>query len=120
MTLEGHAHRVRAVALTPDGRRAVTGGEDETAKVWDLETGACLLTLEGHTHRVWAVAVTPDGRRAVTRSLDRTIGLWDLETGQEVACLIGEGPMRGCAVGPNGAIVAGDEAGNVYLLELVE
>jgi WD40 repeat protein len=38
-TLTGHTHSVNAVALTPDGRRAVSGSGDRTLKVWDLESG---------------------------------------------------------------------------------
>jgi WD40 repeat protein len=30
------------VALHADGRRAVTGSDDTTVRVWDLDTGACL------------------------------------------------------------------------------
>ena len=41
-TLEGHGAGVRAVAVTPDGRRAVSGSDDRTLKVWDLEQGALL------------------------------------------------------------------------------
>ena len=59
---------VMAVAVTPDGRRAVSGSDDRTLKVWDLEQGALLATLEGHGDWVRAVAVTPDGRRAVSGS----------------------------------------------------
>jgi WD40 repeat protein len=39
---------VRIVALTPDGRRAVSGG-DQTLRLWDLESAQCLRMLEGHT-----------------------------------------------------------------------
>ena len=35
---------VKAVAVTPDGRRAVSGSDDRTLKVWDLEQGALLAT----------------------------------------------------------------------------
>ena len=37
------------VAVTPDGKRAVSASEDKTLKVWDLETGRALRTLEGHS-----------------------------------------------------------------------
>jgi WD40 repeat protein len=57
--LVGHDRVVRAVAVTPDGARIITGSDDKTARVWDASTGAQLLKLEGHTSAVLAVAVTP-------------------------------------------------------------
>jgi hypothetical protein len=53
-TLEGHSGGVTGVAVTPDGKRAVSASFDETLKVWDLETGRALRTLEGHSgFRLW-------------------------------------------------------------------
>ncbi|MEK7753207.1 MAG: NB-ARC domain-containing protein, partial [Acidobacteriota bacterium] len=46
-TLEGHSADVRGVAVTPDGKRAVSASGDKTLKVWDLDTGRALRTLEG-------------------------------------------------------------------------
>ena len=83
-TLEGNADQVNCVSVNPDGRRAVSGSNDKTLRVWDLETGACLRTLEGHADYVNCVSVSPDGRRAVSASWDKTLRVWDLETG---ACL---------------------------------
>ena len=64
-TLQGHAWVVTAVAVTPDGRQAVSASEDLTLKVWDLESGAELRTFVGHGDMVYAVAVTPNGRQVV-------------------------------------------------------
>jgi WD40 repeat protein len=83
-TLEGHLKGVTCVSMTPDSRRAVSGSEDDTLRVWDLETGACLRVLEGHTSHVQSVSVTPDSRLAVSASGDKTLRVWELETG---ACL---------------------------------
>ena len=58
------------MAVTADGRRAVSASGDKTLKVWDLESGRELRTLDGHSGWVHAVAVTPDGRRAVSASRD--------------------------------------------------
>jgi len=33
------------VAVTPDGKRAVSASGDHTLKVWDLETGEALATF---------------------------------------------------------------------------
>jgi WD40 repeat protein len=48
-TLAGHADRVAACAVTPDGRRVVSASHDKPHKVWDLETRACLLTHRANT-----------------------------------------------------------------------
>src|SRR5206468_995552 len=61
-TLEGHTSSVTGVAVTPDGRRAVSASPDNTLKVWDLESGRELRTLEGHSGSVTGVAVSSDGR----------------------------------------------------------
>jgi len=101
--LRGHTALVWGVAVTPDGRRAVSGSDDYTVGVWDLETGMCIATLEGHTDVVWGVAVTPDGRRAVSGSHDSTIRVWNLDTGTCIATLEGHtASVRGVAVTPDG------------------
>ena len=62
-TLTGHTGGVDGVAVTADGKRAVSASEDKTLKVWDLESGRELRTLEGHSAWVNGVAVTADGKR---------------------------------------------------------
>eukprot|EP00741_Cyanophora_paradoxa_P013767 tig00020710_g13289.t1 len=41
-----------------DGRRIVSGSDDNSVRVWDAETGAELLQLQGHTDCVNSVAVS--------------------------------------------------------------
>ena len=41
-TLAGHSDYVRGVAVTADGRRAVSASDDNTLKVWDLESGTVI------------------------------------------------------------------------------
>ena len=86
-TLHGHADSVHGVALSGDGRRAVSASSDQTLKVWDVETGRELPTLHGHTSYVNGVALSGDGRRAVSASSDQTLKVWDVETGRELRIL---------------------------------
>ena len=44
-TLSGHSVSVDAVAVTPDGERAVSASDDQTLKVWDLSSGECIVTF---------------------------------------------------------------------------
>jgi WD40 repeat protein/serine/threonine protein kinase len=78
-TFEGHAGAVTSVALTADGRHALSGGTDKALKLWESATGQCLRTFQGHTDAITAVAVSPDGRYAISASADRTIKLWVLD-----------------------------------------
>ena len=74
----GHSARVSGVAVTADGKRAVSASWDSTLKVWDLDTGRALCTLKGHSARVSAVAATVDGKWAVSAPGDKTLKVWDL------------------------------------------
>jgi small GTP-binding protein len=87
--LKGHEGPIYFVAMTADGRRAVSGSEDNTVRVWDLDAGECIATLEGHTAGVLGVAITADGRRAVSGSEDETVRVWDVEAGECIATLEG-------------------------------
>jgi tetratricopeptide (TPR) repeat protein len=82
-----HAVPVTAIALSPDGRRLVTASEDETAKIWDTDTGAELRTLPRHNDAIRAVAFDPDGQRLATASDDTTAKVWDANTGKELFTL---------------------------------
>ena len=73
--------RVDAVAVTPDGRRIVSGG-NRTVQVWDLASGQLEHTLEGHTSWVYTVVVTQDNRRIVSGGDDGIMRVWNLASGQ--------------------------------------
>ncbi|MEN6553436.1 MAG: AAA family ATPase, partial [Methanobacterium sp.] len=108
-TLEGHTGFVNAVAVTPDGKKAVTGSDDHTVRVWDLKTGKNLKTLKGHKGRVKMVAVTPDGKKAVTAN-DNSMRVWDLETSKNLKTLkVREFKVSAVAVTPDGkkALIGG-------------
>ncbi|MEH2097426.1 hypothetical protein [Nostoc sp.] len=88
-TLTGHKDWVKAVAITPDGKIAVSGSHDCTLKVWDLYSGIEILTLRGHRAWIQGVAITSDGKIAVSASIDGTLKVWDLRNGTELRTLIG-------------------------------
>jgi WD40 repeat protein len=87
--LKGHKDCVTAVAVTSDGKRAITGSKDKTCIIWDLSTGQAISILEGHTQPVNAVAITPDGKRAISGSNDYTCIIWDLTSYKAIYTLKG-------------------------------
>lgn len=49
--LKGHEDTVWSVAVTPDGKRAVSGAADRTLKVWNLVSGKGTATFKGHEEK---------------------------------------------------------------------
>jgi len=80
----GHTSAVCALALSPDGRQALTGSIDRTARLWDAATGKEIRCFRGHTQTVLSVAFSPDGRRAITGGLDQSARIWDAATGKQI------------------------------------
>jgi WD40 repeat protein len=101
-TLEGHRDWVNSVAITPNGKRAVSASRDYTLRVWDLESGECLRVLEGHTNMVVSVSITPDGKRAASGSWDETLRVWDLESGECLRVLEGHTYITSVSITPDG------------------
>ena len=73
--LRGHGGPVRAIAIAPDGKTAISGSFDTSAIRWSLERNAAVEVLRFHDDAVNAVAVLPDGRLA-TAGADGRIALW--------------------------------------------
>ena len=102
-TFTGHVHGVSSVAISPDGRTALSGSVDRTLKLWDLSTGKELRTFTGHSLPVFSVAFAPDGQTALSGSLDETLKLWDLASGKELRTFTGHsGWVRSVAIAPDG------------------
>ena len=79
------------MALSADGRLAVSASEDQTLKVWEVATGRELRTLQGHSGWVNGVALSADGRLVVSASNDWALKVWEVATGRELRTLEGHG-----------------------------
>ena len=73
------------MALSPDGVRIASGGQDNTVHVWDTTAGQLLLTYRDHTAWVFAVAWSPDGKYLASAGDDNVVRVWDAATGAAVS-----------------------------------
>jgi WD40 repeat protein len=87
--LQEHTERVHGVSITFDGKHAVSGSNDNSLKLWDLQSGECLKTIRPHIDYLKSLDATPDLNLVVTSggSQDPIIRLWnykDLESRGEL------------------------------------
>lgn len=116
---------VFATALSPDGQRLASGGDDGRVRLWNLATGKATQSrsLSGHKSAVTCLKFSPDGARLCSGSRDRTISVWDVRTGSLFAAAESPAPVNAVTWIDGGKqIVSGgnDQAIRVWYLDLVK
>ncbi|KAF8880355.1 WD40-repeat-containing domain protein, partial [Gymnopilus junonius] len=82
--------RIRAVAFFPDGKRIVTGHQDGSAHIWNLDTGKEVGNpLEGHSQPVTNLGVLKGGNGVVTGGSDSKLTLFNMLSGKMITQLEG-------------------------------
>lgn len=76
-----HDDIISSIALSADGRYALSGSDDTKARLWDLKTGELVHTWP-HVSKVSKVLLSPDGRYAMTNAASEGIYIWSTKTGK--------------------------------------
>ena len=104
--LRGHGGPVRALAVSPDGKRLASASFDTTAITWSLTSGAAERVMRFHEGAANAVVFLPDGRVA-TSGEDARIAIWRAGDDKPVTILQGHtAPVVSLAVSPDGKTLA--------------
>jgi cytochrome c len=104
--LRGHGGPVRALAISPDGTRAVSGSFDTSAVRWSLTRNVAEQVMRFHDGAVNATAFLANGR-IVTGGADARIAIWT--PGRAAPDQVLEGhtaPVAALAVSPDGKTLA--------------
>jgi WD40 repeat protein len=112
---------VAGLAVTADGRVAVSGTHYGRVHVWDLirkKKKGELAHAAGGNWTISALAVTPDGAYALTGGDDTWIRVWHLKSRKCIAVFAAEDRTT-CACATNDLFVAGSRNGAVHILRLV-
>jgi WD40 repeat protein/Tfp pilus assembly protein PilF len=116
----GHAGPASCLVFGIDGKQLVTGGNDGTIRLWDVETGNELQAIQAHQHGVRSLAISPDGRLLCSTGYsDPVIRVWDSDSGRKIAELPSQAkPVNHVSFGRNGRLVSGGEDGAVVLWDV--
>lgn len=87
-----HNGTLSSANYSPDMKYIVTGSEDDTAKLWDAESGELLQTYTQTTNVDYA-DFSPDGQKIMTRDANGKVYLWDTHTGERLVN-IDDGNMK--------------------------
>jgi WD40 repeat protein len=122
-TFEGHTTSVHSgVAFSPDGRLVLSGGSEQTTRLWDRKTGQQIRGFVGTGAGTMAAVFSPNGSNVLT-----TVGLpnpgarlWDTETGELIREFKWTGSWAmGAVFSPDGTkIAAHEQTGSVRIFEV--
>ena len=76
-----HDDIITSIALSKDGRFALSGSDDSKARLWDLATGELLYTWP-HTSKVSKVQLSANGKYAMTNTTSEGVFIWNTKTGK--------------------------------------
>ena len=93
---------VTSLMFSPDGKRCISSSNENTLRVWDLETGKSLHFLKSKDF-IKTLAVSPEGERCVCGSYHGPLSVWNLETEKRILNLEGHhGYITALAITPDG------------------
>lgn len=114
---------ITSVATSPDGARAVTGQEDGSLILWNVNTQTVSISQSTRIERahdsVLSVAFSPDGKSILSGGADGLVKLWDAAGNLPVTLARHTGAVNSVAFSPNygsdGQILSGSADHTVIL-----
>jgi WD40 repeat protein len=94
-TVAAHTSWLRHIAVSPDGSKIASVGDDMVGRIWNATSGARLHELRGHAERtptgfatmLYVCVFSPDGRHLATGDRIGHVIVWDVATGRQVAAV---------------------------------
>jgi WD40 repeat protein/serine/threonine protein kinase len=115
---------IRSIAMSPDGKSAMTEGLLGALSRWELSSGRLVKQHSVHSKTANCVAMTPDGSCSVSGGEDSVVKMWNLVTDHPAADFFGKGhigAINAITVTPDGKhAITGGADNSVRIWELVK
>jgi WD40 repeat protein len=116
--LRGHTAPITALAITPDGRVAMSASEDQSLRLWDVEDGTQMPRFAREILSANRLAITPDGRRGLS-SFGGSIRFWDIAQGVELRPPFEHGqPIKALAISVDGTRAVFASGNTLHVLDI--
>jgi WD40 repeat protein len=88
-SIESNGGVIHRVALSADGRRAMTVCDYGSISAWDLDTGVALWTTQAQPRQMYSVALSPDGALVAAGGSDGVVRVVNAADGSQYLALSG-------------------------------
>ena len=82
---------VHSIAVSPDGKTALSGSFDKSVKLWDLHSGTCISSFKDHGYFVCGVAFSAAHGAMFFNGCwgDKTVRMWSLKSKKCIKKFVG-------------------------------
>lgn len=124
--LDGHTAAVNGVAILADGAQVVSGSDDKTVRIWQVDNGQVVRQFETPSP-IKSLCLSGDGKQIVTGHEDAKIRVWNVAAGEagkpevvvkEIAGHNGPVTVLTTMLPPGPQVVSGCQDGNVRVIDI--
>ncbi|MCW5946030.1 MAG: WD40 repeat domain-containing protein [Fimbriimonadales bacterium] len=81
-SLTGHSRAVNNLSFNKAGTRLMSTSDDDTVRIWDLNTRQTVLTIRGNGVNLYGAEFTSDGTKVVVGTLGKGMSIYNASNGQ--------------------------------------
>ncbi len=121
--INNREHNALSLVLHNAGKLAVTGGKDDTVRIWETGQTTAKAVLRGHLSAVSVLALNSGGSILASGSLDGTVIFWDINENKllKSSKVTSKGSVKSLAFHPHENIIAiGGEDGSLQFRDISE
>ena len=119
--INNREHEALSIVLHKAGKLVLTGGKDDTVRIWEINQTTAKSVLRGHLSSISVLAINHGGSILASGSLDGTVIFWDINEKKLLKSfkVTTKGSVKSLGFHPNGNILAiGGEDGSLQFIDI--
>ena len=107
-----HSKQINSIQFDEISNKLISASNDNSIKIWNLETGECLKTLTDHNDRITSILIVPNNK-IISGSFDGTIKIFDLNSFECLNTIRDGKDVTTLCLLPNNQIARGCKKGSI-------